>query len=310
MLSFSTTFGVTGLLVTLLLRRGRTEIQPTEVISWSWGSLGHSFIKGTNLRNAVLIGLFYGIFYGALVWVVGNAPPFAGVSLDYWGHEILSMVVIVSAVSWLLTGLFGGWSSEKLDERKLTKPNQGIRRSAYYAILFGVMSWLVYGVITWLVRYVASYTPLTRWILPDEWLHSWLLYGTLGALAIALYNGGLAFIKHVVLRVLLWRARNMPWKYPRFLDYAAEHILLRKVGGGYIFAHRLLLEYFAQLQTEPPLRSKKWHKTTDEGQPEPSIPAAFQKQEPITVEQVQEMSTHGAIDQTRQTMMQHQQKRS
>jgi hypothetical protein len=34
---------------------------------------------------------------------------------------------------------------------------------------------------------------------------------------------------------------------PRFLDYAAERILLRKVGGGYIFVHRLLLEYFALL---------------------------------------------------------------
>jgi hypothetical protein len=39
----------------------------------------------------------------------------------------------------------------------------------------------------------------------------------------------------------------MPWNYPRFLDYAAERILLRKVGGGYIFVHRLLLEYFAAL---------------------------------------------------------------
>jgi hypothetical protein len=30
-----------------------------------------------------------------------------------------------------------------------------------------------------------------------------------------------------------------------FLDYAAERIFLRKVGGGYIFIHRLLQEYFA-----------------------------------------------------------------
>jgi hypothetical protein len=41
----------------------------------------------------------------------------------------------------------------------------------------------------------------------------------------------------------------MPWNYSRFLDYAAEHILLRKVGGGYLFVHRLLLEYFASLDT-------------------------------------------------------------
>jgi hypothetical protein len=53
------------------------------------------------------------------------------------------------------------------------------------------------------------------------------------------------------LRVLLWREGAIPWNYPHFLDYAAQHILLRKVGGGYIFLHRLLLDYFANLETEP-----------------------------------------------------------
>jgi hypothetical protein len=31
----------------------------------------------------------------------------------------------------------------------------------------------------------------------------------------------------------------------------AYRLLLRKVGGGYIFVHRLLLEYFASLDTTP-----------------------------------------------------------
>ncbi len=44
----------------------------------------------------------------------------------------------------------------------------------------------------------------------------------------------------------------MPWNYARFLDYAAERILLRKVGGGYIFIHRLLMEYFASLEPKKP----------------------------------------------------------
>jgi hypothetical protein len=41
----------------------------------------------------------------------------------------------------------------------------------------------------------------------------------------------------------------MPLNYPRFLDYAYDRILLRKVGGGYIFVHRLLQDYFASLDT-------------------------------------------------------------
>ncbi len=42
----------------------------------------------------------------------------------------------------------------------------------------------------------------------------------------------------------------MPFRLVPFLDYAIERILLRRVGGGYMFVHRTLLEYFAGLETE------------------------------------------------------------
>jgi len=41
------------------------------------------------------------------------------------------------------------------------------------------------------------------------------------------------------------------------LDYAADRIFLRKVGGGYIFIHRMLMEYFAALETEPGARNSE-----------------------------------------------------
>ncbi|NEO16045.1 MULTISPECIES: hypothetical protein [unclassified Moorena] len=40
------------------------------------------------------------------------------------------------------------------------------------------------------------------------------------------------------------------WNYARFLDYAADRIFLQKVGGGYIFIHRMLMEHFAQMKPE------------------------------------------------------------
>jgi hypothetical protein len=58
---------------------------------------------------------------------------------------------------------------------------------------------------------------------------------------------------------LLWRAGSIPWNYRRFLDSAAERLLLRKVGGGYIFVHRLLLEYFASLDTTPQSEHTRQH---------------------------------------------------
>ena len=48
-----------------------------------------------------------------------------------------------------------------------------------------------------------------------------------------------------------------PWNYVAFLDSCAERILLRKVGSGYIFVHRLLLEYFASLDESASPTSKE-----------------------------------------------------
>ena len=63
--------------------------------------------------------------------------------------------------------------------------------------------------------------------------------------SVGLNAGGQACLEHFVLRLLLVRNGSIPWNYVKFLDYAAERILLRKVGGGYTFIHRMLLEYFA-----------------------------------------------------------------
>jgi hypothetical protein len=59
------------------------------------------------------------------------------------------------------------------------------------------------------------------------------------------YVDGIGLLKYLVLRLLLRVSGKTPWNYSRFLDYAASHILLRKVGNGYTFIHRLMLEYFA-----------------------------------------------------------------
>jgi len=59
-----------------------------------------------------------------------------------------------------------------------------------------------------------------------------------------------------ILRWYLYRAGARPWNYRRFLDFAAERILLHKVGNDYIFIHRLLLDYFASLET-PSLKRRR-----------------------------------------------------
>jgi hypothetical protein len=77
-----------------------------------------------------------------------------------------------------------------------------------------------------------------------------LIFGVIFAVQFAMLNGGIAWIEHYTLRFFLWRAGKMPWNYVQFLDYAAERILLRKVGGGYLFVHRTLRDHFADMVSE------------------------------------------------------------
>src|SRR5262249_3791629 len=72
-----------------------------------------------------------------------------------------------------------------------------------------------------------------------------LVFGLAFGLVNGLMAGGESCLKHVVLRLWLIRNGSPPWNVVRFLDYAAERILLRKVGVGYAFIHRMLLECFA-----------------------------------------------------------------
>jgi hypothetical protein len=60
-----------------------------------------------------------------------------------------------------------------------------------------------------------------------------------------LEKGGYFLLDHYITRFFLWKRGRIPWNYLRFLDAAAERVLLRKLGAGYVFIHRMLLDYFA-----------------------------------------------------------------
>ena len=67
-------------------------------------------------------------------------------------------------------------------------------------------------------------------------------------------SGGVTILRHYAIRWLLIRSHRFPWRAQAFLDDATARILLQRVGGGYRFMHRRLLDYFANLG---------WHSTTD-----------------------------------------------
>ena len=88
----------------------------------------------------------------------------------------------------------------------------------------------------------------------------WYLLGQISLLAIIIVSGILSLvffsspylIDPIITRLLLSRNHLLPLKLVPFLDYCVDLIFLRRVGGGYIFVHRLLMEHFAAMYQEDP----------------------------------------------------------
>ena len=123
-----------------------------------------------------------------------------------------------------------------------------MRCAIYGGLIVGLILALIFWVICFILR--TGNNSLTSGIL---W--AGLVDGMVLGLAVALFAGswfgGLDVILHYFLRLLLYMKGRAPLNLVRFLDYAAKDLnFLQKVGGGYIFIHRMLLEHFAAMQSE------------------------------------------------------------
>ncbi|GAB1822463.1 NACHT domain-containing protein [Herbidospora sp. RD11066] len=77
-----------------------------------------------------------------------------------------------------------------------------------------------------------------------------LVAGVLVIVTTSWMYGGRALAGYWLTRVMLTRDGVAPAVYARFFELAVARMLVHKVGGGWLFTHRLLLEHFAGL--EPP----------------------------------------------------------
>ena len=248
---------IIGVLVSKIPPGG--AIVPIERFQWSWYAARHA------LPHHFTHGLVFGLTSGTALclalqrssgWVLGMAN---GVGFG------LAVALATALVLTINTGL----TAHQLEVT--IAPNQGIWQSARHMGAIGLAAGLLIGLIGMasnalaFTRFAPAY-PLGRALVLG------LLYGPTLGFASGLFYGGLACLQHALLRLYLWRLGAMPLNYARFLDYAAERVLLRKVGGGYMFIHRLLLEHFAALDPESPFRlppvaphTRAAHTTSDSG---------------------------------------------
>jgi len=258
-----------GVCVGLAVKLER-RIEPLEGSSWSWIGVRRDSARWLFIGIALIVGLVC-----ALPFMLSSHNMWLGYFLAFGLSTALQLIVVIILVS----GITQGLSKRVLDTQHIVTPNQGTWRSARYGLIMALITGVIAGIFSGASDFLAYYwlplhmgvaikkalgidreavsimsqllrvTPATQ---QEFWLLHALFWGLVNAaipaLAVGLACGGAAYIQHFVLRFLLWCSRRGPFNYTRFLDYAAERILLRKVGGGYIFIHRLLLEYFAGME--------------------------------------------------------------
>ena len=232
-LSVGLSLGLVGILLNVLLIGGRPVIQPADRLVWSWRSSRKSFFLKRHISISFWVLALIGLSVGLTAWL-SVGPSHA---LSYG----LSYGLSFGLVSWLLLGLFLGVSSETIEHQQRTIPNQGVSRSLSNGLVLGLVSTAIIGLIAFLseaLSFGLSYG-----------LSVGLSGGLSMGLFVGLFNGGWTYLQHYTLRFLLWREGSIPWKLPQLLDEAARHILLHKIGGGYVFLHSLFLDYIASLDT-------------------------------------------------------------
>lgn len=229
---------------TLIPRLG-VEIKPAETVSWHWSGIGRFLASG------FLRGLLLGIVITFCVGVVIGSASSVFYGWQYglrYGLIYGSITGLIAGVAGTLAGILNSaWQSEVLDERQFFRPNQGIRRSLANAIIASVLFGILGGIASGLVCGAAFglIGELPGW--PILAIGFAIVFGVMFEMQFGTIYGGSAWVQHYVLRWYLWRGGFMPLNYVAFLDFAAQRILLQKVRGGYMFAHRTLLEYFASL---------------------------------------------------------------
>jgi hypothetical protein len=160
-------------------------------------------------------GVAFGLLFGLLLWASSG--------------KMISLVIGIANGFLLGLGL-GGYGATK----QLQHPDQGVHIAAKNGIIISIIGGVMFGLIIG--------------------INSGPKLGFAGGIFIGVISGiasGLGtVIQHYTLRLVLWWNRHIPLNYAHFLDYCVERIFLRRVGGGYIFIHRYLMEYFASLTEE------------------------------------------------------------
>jgi eukaryotic-like serine/threonine-protein kinase len=221
----------------------QNNIHPVEKISWSYRYMQQ------NISLVIMTGAFFGAMGGFIGWMLEEMGGKIISGDVYWSAINLAanmggmfvVGLIVGGVGGLIHGsIKQGWV-RNLSTRTV-KPNQGTHASLMNGAKEGSLDGLVAGVEMMLVLRVFGK--------PDLDIMMGVTSGAILGVITALEGGIGEYLKHYLLRFLLWREGKAPLRYVDFLENCCELLLLRRFGGAYQFYHITLRDYFADLTPE------------------------------------------------------------
>lgn len=240
--------GISGGLIGGLITALPKEISTVEKLSWSWRRAKFKFFH--ELLSGILNGLIFGLVSELAFWRI---DPGGGM------FKGLSLGLFLGIMGGLILGFVGGLGNSKIDRQ--TVSNHGIFSSLKNCLLVGLVLWPIVALIFLPIVgpiFLCTFDSTALFIIgfnckPILGLGDRLLFGLtagfIGGLISGLKYGGAAFIQHLTLRHTLYQKGCIPWNYTKFLNFASNRLLMKRVGGGYIFFHRILLEHFAQMKS-------------------------------------------------------------
>ena len=209
---------------------------------------------------ALSFGVLVGITFGLITYFVygltmrDDIRTVAALSWTWVGAGKglligLAITTVVELIEWFLYGstemvrtymslglvfmLLGGLQGHRVTATN--KPNQGIWLSATNALTAG-------GVLG------LTMTGITAVLWQNITLG--LVAGFLSLLVTLFMYGGGNVVNHFYLRFLLWLTKDSPVRLIKFLEFCVDRVFLHRVGGGYLFIHQMLQEYFASKNQE------------------------------------------------------------
>ena len=215
------------------------DIQTVETLNWSWARGRKGVLVGA---PGLITGVFLAFWFGAIDTVSSNRLD------SQFPAYCLLFALLCGFIPGLVLATVGALR-QGVAELK-TGPNQGTLLSIRSAAFLGVVSGLSTAVILALIPLLGNLAFHVGFDLIRA-LKVTLTLGLVSTLIVGSWFGGVDVLNHYVLRLTLYLFGYTPFNYVRFLDYAAKDLrFLQKVGGGYIFIHRILLEHFAAMEDE------------------------------------------------------------